>query len=117
MPAHRTLIAVAATAAAGLLTSLAASAAEHANTADFEHARVAVYYGDLNLDTDSGVQRLQRRLVAAAHEVCGRPDPRNLRLASEARECFDQAMVRAVAEVDNTRLAQLNAGRAKALRG
>jgi UrcA family protein len=117
MPAHRTLIAVAATAVAGLLTSVAASAAEHTNTADIEHARVTVHYGDLNLDTDSGVQRLQRRLVAAAREVCGRPDPRNLRLASDARKCFDQAMVRAVAEVGNTRLAQLNAGRGKSLRG
>jgi UrcA family protein len=115
MPSHRTFVAAVAT-VAGLFCTVA-TAAERPMDASVEVASIAVPYGDLNLDSDPGVQRLQRRLVSAARQVCGRQDPRDLRLAALARECMDAALARAVAEVGNARLARLNAGRSKSLRG
>jgi UrcA family protein len=115
MSMNRTLFAAVAT-VAGLL-STAATAAESPAATSVEVASVVVPYGDLNLNSERGVQQLQRRLVAAAKEVCGRHDPRDLRLAGIARDCMDGAISRAVAEVGNARLAQINAGRAKSLRG
>ena len=115
MSNRRSLIALAAV--TGLLGSFATSAAQPANVADVEVVRIVVQYGDLNLDTDSGLRQLQRRLVAAAREACGQPDARNLQLANRARACVDRAMALAVAEVGNARLVQLNAGRGNALGG
>ncbi|MCU0759853.1 MAG: UrcA family protein [Steroidobacteraceae bacterium] len=118
MPSHRTFVATVVVATAGLVASVAsATGRPAAAAASVEVSRVVVSYGDLNLDSERGVQQLQRRLVGAAREVCGRPEPRDLRLAARARECADAAIARAVAEVGNARLARLNAGRSKSLRG
>jgi UrcA family protein len=77
-----------------------------------------VPYGDLNLDTERGAAALQRRLEAAADAVCGRPDPRDLRLAAKARDCRRTAIARAVEDVGSPRLAERHAaGRSRALRG
>lgn len=119
MNAPRSLL-ITASAIAGLFAATSAPAAEVVTATggnSVEVASVVVAYGDLNLDSDQGVAQLQRRLVAAANKVCGRPDPRNLRMAEAARDCVDQAMVRAVAKVGNERLARLNESRTRALRG
>ena len=108
----------AATLATGLLAAGAVTAADRTvPAASVEVATAVVSYGDLNLDSDRGVERLQRRIVAAANKVCGQPDPRNLRLAAIARQCVDEAIARAVTDVGNTRLAKLNESRSKPLRG
>lgn len=114
MTAHCTLFAAVASFAA--LLSTAATAAEP-RAASVQLPSIVVQYGDLNLDSERGVQQLQRRLVAAARQVCGRPDPRKLHLAEVARDCMDAAISRAVSEVGNARLAQINAGRSKSLGG
>lgn len=119
MSAPRTLMITVSTLAALLAATAAPAAGRDAapNASSIQVASVVVAYGDLNLDSDQGVARLQRRLVSAANQVCGRPDPRNLRMAEAARECFDAALVRAVAKVGNERLARLNEARTRSLRG
>lgn len=102
---------------AGLSFAGAASAAASAAPATVDVARVVVQYGDLDLDTERGAAALQRRLVAAAREVCGSPDPRDLSRSRQARECMDAAMARAIDDVGSPRLAKLHAGRSRALRG
>jgi UrcA family protein len=102
---------------AGLSFAATASAAGPAAPATADVARVVVQYGDLDLDTERGAAALQRRLVAAAREVCGSPQPRELKRHREARECMDAAIARAVDEVGSPRLARLHAGRSRALRG
>ena len=119
MNAPRSLM-ITASAIAGLFAATNVPAADATTVPSgnsIEVASVVVAYGDLNLDSDQGVAQLQRRLVAAANKVCGRPDPRNLRMVESARACFDAAMVRAVAKVGNERLARLNESRTRALRG
>ena len=97
---------VAVLAAAGL--SFAAGAG--AQSTD-EALKRAVQYSPASLDTDSGVRRLYARLVSAAETVCLQPDGR---LPSTAvLECRKQAVARAVAQIHNTRLAELNASRSK----
>jgi UrcA family protein len=108
----------AAIAVAGLMSAGTAVAATPAATRSVEVAQVIVQYGDLNLDTERGTVVLQRRLEAAAHRVCGRPDARDLRRATQARECRQDAIARAVKDVGSPRLAERHAaGRSRALRG
>jgi UrcA family protein len=114
-PLVSTLTATAAV--AGLLFAGAATAGGPASTATVEVARVAVSYGDLDLDTEHGAATLQRRIAAAARQVCGAPSPRELRLYQKAQECTTAAIARAVEEVGSPRLAKLHAARGRALRG
>jgi len=93
-----------------------AQAAEAPRTA-VDVQSVVVSYADLDLQKDAGVAQLQRRLEAAARKVCGRADPRDIKLAALTRQCVDTAMLRAVAEVGSPQLARLNASRGRALRG
>lgn len=102
---------------AGLSFAGAASAAGARAPATVDVARVVVPYGDLDLETERGAAALQRRLVAAARQVCGSPDPRDLSRHQKARDCMDAAMARAVDDVGSPRLAKLHAGRSRALRG
>lgn len=102
------------------LATLSLGAAAHAAEAprtSVDVDSVVVRYGDLNLQDDAGVAQLQRRLEAAAAQVCGRADPRDMKLAALTRQCVDAAVMRAVAEVGSPQLARLNASRARALRG
>jgi UrcA family protein len=101
----------------GLSLAGTASAAGSAAPSTVDVARIVVSYGDLDLDTDRGAAALQRRLVVAARQVCGSPDPRDLGRYQKARVCTDAAMARAVDEVGSPRLAKLHAGRSRALRG
>ncbi len=82
-----------------------------------EVLQVVVDFSDLDLDTDRGAAVLQRRLRAAAREVCGSPDPRELALAQRARACGEAAITRAVDQVGSPRLAKLHAARSRASRG
>ncbi len=102
---------------AGMSFAGVAAAGDAASSATVEVARVVVGYGDLDLDTERGAAALQRRIAAAARQVCGAPSPRDLRLHRMAQECMSEAISRAVDDVGSPRLAKLHAGRHRALRG
>jgi UrcA family protein len=62
----------------------------------------AVRYGDLDLDTRSGIETLFRRIRIAAAEVCREYEPQGTRLPSSAyRSCTRNAISRAVGNVDS----------------
>ena len=62
----------------------------------------AVRFGDLNLDTRSGVEKLFRRIQTAAGEVCKEYEPHGTRLASAAHQsCLRNAVSAAVRNVDS----------------
>ena len=64
----------------------------------------AVKYQDLNLNTDAGVQVLYKRIQAAADQVCGNVDGRDLQVARAHKACVAQAVQGAVATVNNQML-------------
>jgi UrcA family protein len=62
----------------------------------------AVRFGDLNLESHSGVQTLLRRIQSAAVEVCKAYEPRGTLLPSAAYQaCIENAVSGAVAKVDS----------------
>ena len=101
--------------AAVAFTALATCAAvgavgsAHAATADAPAIRVS--YADLNLSTEEGSLALYARIVAAAHEVCAVDVFRDLRAVAASRTCTEQAIARAVRDVNNPTLASVYAAR------
>ena len=89
--------------------ALAWSGAALAGSVDADLPSVSVKYGDLNVQTRAGAAVLHRRLTAAARSVCPDIHERDLRAASIARACVDQAVDRAVAAIGQPQLAQLHA--------
>ena len=80
---------------------------------DFEDAKVTVYYADLNLDNEKGVQTLYRRLQRASKEVSGFTSPRkfgSVGLMQKARQSYRNALSNAVEKIDNERLSEIHAG-------
>lgn len=96
----QTIIAITALVAAG--TSVAASPAS--DTA----RQVSVYYGDLKLDDNASVAKLYSRLIRAARSVCDDPDVLSLPRMRRARECIEQALDRAVADINVATLSALH---------
>ena len=69
--------------AAGLAILLLGAAAAHASVTTDDDARTkVVHYGDLNVNTDDGAQRLYLRLNRAAEHVCG-----------DDRDVFDERFI------------------------
>jgi UrcA family protein len=79
---------------------------------------VSVSYSDLNLATEQGTLTLYKRIVSAARQVCPVNTGPNARLAAQTQRCVDEAVARAVRDVQSPKLAELQATRArKAQRG
>ena len=87
----------------------AAQAAEPDNTV----AHKVVSFKDLNLNSAEGIEVLYKRIRNAAHEVCA--DPGRYDLSEfKLRPCIDDAMSRAIAQVNSpmlTNLYQAKAGK------
>jgi len=86
----------------------AATLAQMTHAADlrFDVPTQAVKYHDLNLNTQTGVQVLYKRIERAANQVCGNVGTRDLALAQAHEACVDQAVANAVAAVKNQMPAQ-----------
>jgi UrcA family protein len=94
---------------AGVMAAGAASAA----SPESDVPTVVVHYSEQSLASDEGVKVLYRRIVAAAKEVCPESPTRNLAQYMRVEQCRSDAIVRAVRQVDNSRLAALHAARSK----
>ena len=70
---------------------------------------ISISYADLNLATEQGTVALYRRIVNAAHQVCDTSSGPSARLAAQAQRCVDEAVARAVNEVQSPKLAELQA--------
>lgn len=63
-----------------------------ANAAPANTPSVAVQHADLNLANEADRNTLQRRLAAAAREVCGTGYSFDLRSQNEARQCQEETL-------------------------
>ena len=69
---------------------------------------VVVKYGDLDLNTRTGVKTLHARLRTAAREVCAPSDGRALADTGDYDACVSNAVTRAVSDVGNPNLTRLH---------
>jgi UrcA family protein len=74
---------------------------------------VVVKYSKESLATDEGVNALYRRITNAARQVCPVEPTRDLKLQSQIDHCRNQAIARAIRQIDNSRLAALHSARSK----
>jgi len=75
---------------------------------------VVVKYSEQSLATDQGVYALYSRITSAAKQVCPADDnTRDLKRQSLIKECRNQAVARAIRQIDNSRLAALHAAHSK----
>ena len=84
-----------------------------ASAADPGVRSIVVKYSPQSLATDGGVQDLYRRIKYAAREVCPALSTRDFSAQREAEQCRDQAVARAIRQIDNSRLAALYATHSK----
>jgi UrcA family protein len=97
-----------------LLCSLAGVVAVGtASAADIDTPSIVVKYSQQSLATDGGVQDLYRKITHAARKVCPELSVRDLSAQREVEQCRDEAVARAIRQIDNSRLAALYATRSK----
>lgn len=94
------------------LVGLGASVATAAAATDVAPA-VSVSYADLNLATEEGNVALYRRIVSAARRVCPIETVPSAQRVAQAQHCIDDAVDRAVKQVQSTKLAELQATRTR----
>lgn len=87
-------------------------AAGAANAAD-DVPSVAVKYTQESLADSGGVNDLYRRITMAARQVCPDASIRDLAVMHQVAQCREQAVTRAIRQIDNPRLAALHASRSK----
>ena len=75
-----------------------------AREGDGEPLTKVVRFADLNLNGEAGVQTLYGRLRMAATQVCAPFTGNTLREKTRWRECFDPALARSIATIDEPRL-------------
>jgi UrcA family protein len=66
-----------------------------------------VSFKDLNLSSTEGAGAAYRRIKSAANEVCGKGGKFNLSQSHAIQTCIDQAVSRAVAQVNSPTLTSL----------
>lgn len=97
----------------GSLAGVMAVGAAGAATPDSDPPAVVVKYSNQSLATREGVDHLYRRITSAAKQVC--PDASLLDLGAVRRTelCRNEAIARAIRQIDNPQLAALHASRSK----
>lgn len=86
----RIILVAAALAGALTVSAVPAIAAERA---------VEVRYGDLDLSTEAGVAKLQKRVALAVKQVCGVADVRNIAERQDMLRCRKEASSRSSRDV------------------
>jgi UrcA family protein len=66
-----------------------------------EPVSVEIAYGDLDIATPVGAERLADRIAASVREVCAVKESRLLKAAAAADTCRDEMLASAVAQLDN----------------
>jgi UrcA family protein len=97
----------------GSLAGVMAAGVAGAATPDTDTPSIVVKYSDLTLATDSGVNQLYRRITSAARQVCPDSPIRDFGMQRQVEACRNQAVAKAIRQIDNSRLAALYATRAK----
>ena len=85
--------------ASGLITAAAIKAAPAlAQEAPPVVHSTVVQTADLNLGSEAGLRKLDRRLANAAREVCGDASVADLEGRNQVRQCIDETLARANAQ-------------------
>jgi UrcA family protein len=95
---------------AAAVLGIALSGLAQATSAADDARRKEVYFGDLDLNSRSGVATLYRRIEAAARGVCALPNERMLAVRVKVRACVEETTARAFTEA-NAPVAQKVAAR------
>ncbi len=78
-----------------------------------DRAAVRVSYADLNLSNAAGLATLYARLKSASLAVCGSRSlikAGSLEQLAKNKRCYEGALSKAVARIDNDKLSELHAG-------
>lgn len=78
---------------------------------ELQGVSVKVSYADLNLEKQEGAKTLYRRLRLAAKQACDVGSLRHegsVKRLGEARQCYSNALSKAVEELDNQFLTQIH---------
>jgi UrcA family protein len=97
--------------AAGLAATLSFGAVNAATPED--PPSIVVKYSAQDLNTQNGLNELYHRLVRAARQVCPEMSIQDLSMQAKVAECRDQAVARAIRQIDNAQLAALYASHSK----
>lgn len=95
----------------GMALAIAAASlvADIASAKEHDAVSTVVGYSDLDLTQSSDTARLYARLQYAAKKVCNSYDSRELRMKERHAACYDSALSKAVAQVDDAKLSSLHA--------
>ncbi len=96
----------------GLVGSAAAGAAGAAAPEDAAPS-IAVHYSAERLATDDGARAVYHALVKAAEQVCPDMQTGSRLVGTAALQCRREAVARAVRQINNERLAELDGSRTK----
>ncbi len=66
-----------------------------------EPVSVEIAYGDLDISTPAGAEKLADRVAASVREVCAVKESRLLKAAAAADACRDEMLASAVAQLDS----------------
>jgi UrcA family protein len=91
--------------------AVASTAVQAAEKSTGSEPVTTVQFGDLNLANPQGVERLYRRIVAAAQQVCDTGQGPSLQAKSLEWTCTKQSIARAVAAVGRPALTALHAAK------
>lgn len=89
---------------AAIACGIALTTPAMADQSNGEPLTKVVSYAGLNLNGEAGARTLYGRLRMAAAQVCAPFKGNTLREKTNWRECFDQALARSVAKVDEPSL-------------
>ena len=95
-------------AAAVAISATISLAAFNAHAGEVEPKTVTVKIDAFDLSKAQGAEAVYTRLRHAARQVCRPLQSRDVQLKKEHRECLEQALDNAVAQVDNARLTALH---------
>jgi UrcA family protein len=97
----------------GSLAGIMAAGGAGAARLDSDVPSVVVKYSEQSLATDEGAYALYRQIKNAAKQVCPAEETRDLKRQGLIKECRNQAVARAIRQIDNSRLAALHAAHSK----
>ena len=97
----------------GSLAGIIAAGAASAAGLDSDVPSIVVKYSEQSLATDEGAYALYRRITSAAEKVCPDVWDKNLSRRALAEQCREEAVARAIRQIDNSRLAALHAAHSK----
>ena len=97
----------------GSLAGIMAAGGASAARLDSDVPSVVVKYNEQSLATDEGVYALYRRITTAARRVCPDAGTRDWGLRAQVEQCRNEAIARAIRQIDNSRLAALHAAHSK----